>query len=257
MTRQGRSSKRLKFGLTLVVLVGLIMAIVVYLPIFTLQHVEVSGNQYLTQDDIMEIARIKTGQPIFQLETDAVTENLTHDLRIESATVRRRLPDTLEIAITERTPVASVATDYGYLDFDKQGKVIASYRTLKKVPIPLITGVTVHDLYVGDDNTDANIQNILSFLTKLDANTLNQISEINIANPEQIVAYTTSSVQIRLGNMERMDEKAKLTQDFIADLPNSKYPIDYVDFSYKAPFIRLKGNVPSNNLDETEENTQG
>lgn len=249
---QGRSSKRLKRGLAFIVIAGFIMAVIVYLPIFTLQHVEVNGNQYLTQDDIMSIGRIQLGQPIFQLETDAVTTNLEHDLRIETATVRRQLPDTLIIDITERTPVASVATDYGYVDFDRQGKVIASYRTLKKVPIPLITGVTVHDLYVGDDNNNADIQDILSFLQKIDTSALNQISEINIADPNNIVAYTNSSVQIRLGNMERMDEKAKLTQDFIEDLPNSKYPIEYVDFSYTAPFIRLKGAALSNNLDDSK-----
>lgn len=65
------------------------MAIVVYTPIFTLQRVEVSGISYLTREQVLEIGRIHTGEPLFQLQTDAVAQNLMHDLRIESAVVRR------------------------------------------------------------------------------------------------------------------------------------------------------------------------
>ena len=42
------------------------MAIVVYTPIFTLQRVEVSGTSYLTKEQICEIGRIHTGEPLFQ-----------------------------------------------------------------------------------------------------------------------------------------------------------------------------------------------
>ena len=85
------------------------MAIVVYTPIFTLQRVEVSGISYLTREQVLEIGRIHTGEPLFQLQTDAVAQNLMHDLRIESAVVRRRLPDRLEIEVVEsrQSPVTT------------------------------------------------------------------------------------------------------------------------------------------------------
>ena len=145
-----------------------IMAIVVYSPLFTLQRVNVHGNTYLTQDDIMTIGRMHIGQPLFQLETDAVTQNLMHDLRIESAVVRRRVPDSLDIDVVERMPVATVAGDYGYMDLDRLGKVIACYRSLRNMPIPLITGVSMHDLYIGDDNQNEVVAQVLDFLQKLD-----------------------------------------------------------------------------------------
>jgi len=235
-----RSPRRIIKGFLFLLICGSIMGIIVYSPLFTFQRLLLNGNTYLNSDDVMEIGRIQKGNPLFQLKTDEITQNLMHDLRIESAVVRRRLPDTIEIDITERVPVATAICDYGYVDFDRQGKVIHSYRSLHKMPIPLITGTTLHDLYIGDDNKDERIAQILMFLQKLNADALNQISEINMTNPEQITAYTTNSVQIRLGNMERMDEKAKLTQDFLDNLPNSRHSIEYVDFSYTAPFIRLK-----------------
>ena len=250
-----RSPRRLFKGVWFLLICGGLMAVVVYSPLFTMQRLVLSGNTYLKQDDIMAIGRIEKGKPIFQLQTDAITQNLMHDLRIESAVVRRRFPDTIEIDITERMPVATVSCDYGYIDFDRQGKVLRSYHSLQKMPIPLITGVTLHDLYIGDDNTNETVAQILSFLQKLDADALNHISEINIADPEAVTAYTTNAVQIRLGNMERMEEKARLTQDFINALPSSRHPIEYVDFRYTAPVIRLK-NMPQEPQAIQEANVQ-
>ncbi|SFT72087.1 cell division protein FtsQ [Selenomonas sp. GACV-9] len=250
-----RSPRRLIKGLLFLLICGGFMAIVVYSPLFTLQRIVINGSNYLNQQDIMTAGRIYQGTPLFQLQTDVITQNLMHDLRIESAIVRRRLPDTIEVDIVERTPVATAACDYGYVDFDRQGKVINSYRSLKKMPIPLITGIVLHDLYIGDDNRDEVVAWILQFLQQLDAEALNQVSEVNISNPKMIVAYTTNSVQIRLGDRDRMEEKVKLTQDFLLNLPNNRHQIDYVDFSYTAPFIRLK-NMPQEKETVVNENAQ-
>ena len=63
---------------------------------------------------------------------------------------------------------------------------------------------------------------------------------IDLTNPDAVMAYTNQAVQIRLGNFDRWEEKAKLTRDFLLSLPNARHRIEYVDFSYTAPFIRLK-----------------
>lgn len=239
-------------GLLFLFACGVIMAIIIYTPLFTLQHVEIHGNTYLTEEQITAIGRIHKGEPLFQLQTDVVAQNLMHDLRVESAVVRRRLPDTVEIEVSERKPVATMACDYGYLDLDRNGKVLSVYKNLHNVPIPLITGMELTGLYVGDDVSDEYVRDVLYFLNHLNVDTLNQISEINIARPDAVVAYTNGSVEIRLGKMERLDEKASLTDDFVSDLKTSRHIIEYVDFSYEAPFIRMK-NMPSDNENEGDQ----
>ena len=238
--KRRRSPRRIIKGLMFLGVCGGLMSVVVYSPLFTLQRVTLHGNTYLSEEDILTSGRLHKGEPLFQLETDAVTQNLMKDLRIESVIVRRKLPDTLDVELKERMPVATVACEYGYLDLDRQGKVIASYKNLRKMPIPLITGVAMHDKYIGDDNTDPSVQKVLEFLSLLDADSLNHLSEINITNPKAITAYTNQSVQIRLGNFDRWEEKAKLTRDFLLSLPHAKHQIEFVDFRYTAPFIRLK-----------------
>ena len=242
-SRRRRSPRRLLKGMAFLLICGGLVAFIVYSPLFTLQRVQLKGNTYLTEADILTSGRLYKGEPFFQFETNEVTQNLLCDLRIETAVVRRRLPDTLEVEITERMPVATVACDYGYLDFDRRGKVIGSYKYLRKMPIPMITGVKMHDMYIGDDNKDQRVAKVLVLLSKLSSEELNSLSEVSVADPEAVTAYTNQSVQIRLGNFDRWDEKAEQTQEFLHNLPNSRHQIEFVDFRYTAPFIRLKDKL--------------
>jgi len=241
MVKAKRSTKRLTRGLMFLLVTALIIAVFVYIPLFTLREVKLVGATYITREDILKIANIYYGEPLFELETDEVTKRLLNDLRLEEVTVKRELPFTLEVEVKERKPVATVVCDYGYLDLDRQGKVIDSYKTLKLMQIPMITGALVKDLYIGDDVTDEMVKKILFFLQQLNETSLNKLSEIAIVGPEYVVAYTNTekAVQIRLGKLERLEEKARLTEDFLQDLEMNPHKVEYVDFNYTAPFIKL------------------
>ena len=242
MAKMKRSKRRLLKGIFLLGLTALIIWVLVYVPLFTLREVKLIGATYLTKEDIIKVGNIYFGEPLFQLETDDIVRRLMQDLRIEEVKVKRELPNTLEVEIKERKPVATISCDYGYLDLDRQGKVIDSYKNLKAMPIPMITGAIVKDLYIGDDVTDEMVQKILFFLQQMSETSLNKISEIAIIGPDYVVAYTNTAkkaVQIRIGKLERLEEKARLTEDFLQDLELNPHPVEYVDFNYTAPFIKL------------------
>ena len=239
--RRRRRGSRIFKGIFFLFFCGAIIGAVVYFPIFTLTHIKVIGAKYLTEEDVMRVGNIYIGEPLFQLETDQVAGRLSNDLRIEEVSVRRILPNTLEVSIKERQPIATISCNYGYLDLDKNGKVIDSYKTLKTMQIPMITGATAKDLYIGDDIDDPLVKKILEFLQKLNEQSLNKLSEVAIISEDYIVAYsnTQKPVQIRIGKLERFDEKARLTEDFLKDLETNPHPVEYVDFNYTAPFIKL------------------
>lgn len=233
------SSRRILRGTFYLLCASGIIAVLVYSPLFTFQQLVVHGNVHLDEDELCEIARIHYGQRLFELKTDEMTTNLLRDLRIESAVVRRQLPHKIEMDIVERISVATVACDYGYLDFDRQGKVIASYRSLKGADIPIITGVKLRDLYIGDDNNDPQVAQAISFLARIDPADIGEISEVSLRNPDAVVAYTKTALPIRLGQLTGIPDKAALTQDFLRDQKTTRHTVEYVDFSYDAPFIKL------------------
>ena len=233
------SSRRILRGAFYLLCASGIIAVLVYSPLFTFQQLVVHGNVHLDENELCEIARIHYGQRLFELKTDEMTTNLLRDLRIESAVVRRQLPHKIEMDIVERIPVATVACDYGYLDFDRQGKVIASYRSLKGADIPIITGVKLRDLYIGDDNNDPQVAQAISFRARIDPADIGEISEVSLRNPDAVVAYTKTALPIRLGQLTGIPDKAALTQDFLRDQKTTRHTVEYVDFSYDAPFIKL------------------
>ena len=239
--RRRRSFVRLFRGIIFLVVSAAVLGFFVYVPFFTLNEIRLEGTKYLTEEDILRIGDIYMGEPLFKLETDVVQSRLSKDLRIEEVTVRRKLPHSLEIKIKERRPLATIVCDYGYLDLDHNGTVLDSYKTIKTMKIPMITGAAIRDLYIGDEIDDELVKKILDFLQRLNEDTLNLLSEIAIVDADYIVMYTATerAVQIRIGKLERLDEKAHLTEDFLRDLATNPFPIEYVDFTFTAPVIKL------------------
>ena len=117
--------------------------------------------------------------------------------------------------------------------------MIASYRSLKGADIPIITGVKLRDLYIGDDNNDPQVAQAISFLARIDPADIGEISEVSLRNPDAVVAYTKTALPIRLGQLTGIRDKAALTQDFLRDQKTTRHTVEYVDFSYDAPFIKL------------------
>ena len=202
--RRRRNFGRFFRGLIFLVVSAAVLCIFVYTPFFTLKEIKLEGAKYLTQEDILRVGNIYMGEPLFQLETNVVQSRLAKDLRIEEVSVRRHLPHTLEIKIKERRPLATIQCDYGYLDLDHNGVVLDSYKTLKTMQIPMITGAAVRDLYIGDTIDDEIVKKILGFLQMLNEETLNRLSEIAIVEKDYIVMYSATDrpVQIRIGKLE-------------------------------------------------------
>ena len=239
--KRRRRKRRFFRGIIFLIVSAAVLGFFVYVPFFTLSEIKLVGAKYLTEEDIMKVGNIYMGEQLFRLETDVVQSRLSKDLRIEEVSVRRHLPHTLEVTIKERIPLATVSCEYGYLDLDRNGVIIDSYKSLKTMQIPMINGATVRDLYIGDAVEDEIVKNILDFLQRLDEETLNRLSEIAIVDRDYIVMYSATDrpVQIRIGKLERLDEKARLTEDFLRDLETNPHPVEYVDFNYTTPFIKL------------------
>ncbi|CUH94040.1 hypothetical protein P22_0102 [Propionispora sp. 2/2-37] len=234
-----RLPPNLFFGLLLLFIFMLITFLLIHSSLFSIGSVTVEGNKYMSVEDVYRVANIPERLNIFRLDTMEIENRLKQDLRISEVEVTRHYPSTITISIKERQPVAYITGGYGFFELDKQGIIIAVYKNLKKVNVPLITGVKKDSGYIGDKVNDTAILQVLTYLTFLDEETLNQLSEVNIQSPEQMVAYTVNSVHIRLGNHERLEEKAKLTNRILNEVHDIK-AIDYIDLTYASPFIRFR-----------------
>lgn len=209
-------------------------------PLLKIGYVKVTGNTYLPRDEVLQIARLKEPINIFAVQTDVEQNYLESDLRIESARVWRDFPNCLNIDITERVPMAVMNCDYGYVAIDKNGVIIDTYRDIKKINKPIISGEILQNVYTGDNVNDELVKRVLEYLGLLDQDSMKQVMQINISNKDNVIVYTAIGTKLLLGNMENPNDLAMKTINFFGDLKTTAIPIDYIDFSYSRPVFKVK-----------------
>ena len=224
----------------LAVIISFCIFYLLTLPSFMIGKVKITGNSILKEEEIYNIAEIPNKYNSLNLNVKDIEKRLNSDLRIESANVKRSFFTEISINITERRPVCYIACDYGFLQLDKNGVILTAFKNVKKFNLPIITGVVLENLYIGDIVNDGNVKTVIEYLTLLDDNTLNKLSEVNITNDDYMLAYTTGSIQIKLGNKERIADKANLTKTLLQELSAKKLNVEYIDLNYATPFMKFR-----------------
>ena len=209
-------------------------------PMLKFGYVKVTGNSYLPREEILNIARISEPINIFAVKTDQVQKNLQSDLRIESAKVWRDLPNCLNIEVTERTPVAVMACSYGYVDLDKNGVILNTYAAAAKIKKPMISGMVLQDVYTGDAVSDDAVKKILSYMSMLSPDAVSQIAYVDMSDKNKVQLYTNGGTWILLGAVDEPEQLAAKTNEFMDDIRAASIPVDYIDFSYSRPVLRVK-----------------
>jgi cell division protein FtsQ len=243
--QQDRSPRKLLSAplfLLLLVLVVVLFATVAFLRsnYVTFGSVIVEGNKYVTIEEIFRAAAISDKINIFRLDTTDIHDRLLQDIRLTDVAVTRSWPATIQITVAERQPVAMVANSYGFVLLDKEGMVLDAMKSIRQLTVPMVTGVRLGNLYVGDVAESDLVKNPLHYLGALDESTLNQLSEVNIKTTGELTAYTVQMITIRLGMGERMEEKASFTREVLRDIGDKKAAVEYVDLTYSAPYIKFR-----------------
>lgn len=95
---------------------------------FTLANVEVEGRQRSAREAILAALDIARGTPIFAVDPAAAKRRLETLPWVRSASVERRLPDTIYIRLVERQPLALWQRQGKHVLVDRDGAVIAGER---------------------------------------------------------------------------------------------------------------------------------
>lgn len=107
---------------TLLILAAVAAACTVF---FRVDDIIVQGNRRYTAQEIIDVAGVKTGDNLFALRAGKLSRELRGRLPyIRTVSVRRLLPDTLSITVTEGSAVAAVAHEGKWWLMDADGKLL-------------------------------------------------------------------------------------------------------------------------------------
>lgn len=216
-----------------------LILVVCFLPV-SFGTVIVEGNTKLPTEEVYRVAQVNRPINVLQLSTSDIKKRLAGDLRVARVEVTREMPTTIRIRMAEREPLAIVSTDFGYAVLDAEGIVIAQMETIRDVRAAFVTGDNFGNLVLGDRLRNPLLLKTLDFLGHLSEQGRQEISEVNISDARQIIAYTRDNLPIHLGAGEHMSEQAPLSENMLKDIRARKLDARFVDANIGAPYIKLK-----------------
>ena len=182
---------------------------------FTIRNLDIRSNGKLQSEHIREYAHIDEGMNLFAIDLGQVRDDLMSVPIVSAVSVRRRLPDTLEVTVSERIPAARLGEEStGYpLAVDQAGFVLGP--TSVSQQLPSITGLQEKGLRPGARVGDPGVQNALHVLDVCDSPSFSRflrIKNVDVSNPEYLEVYLQRGERILLSR-ENVDVKlAKLCE---------------------------------------------
>lgn len=122
--KKKRRKKRylLRFLILILLCVGAYMLL--HIDYFTVDGVIVAGNKEISDQEILKLSRIEVGDNIFDVHPMIARKRIKENLYIDTARVRRKLPNMIEITVSERSGKAQFVMGKKYVVTDNEGRVL-------------------------------------------------------------------------------------------------------------------------------------
>lgn len=240
--RSGRKSRRTAEIMLLVLAVAVFMLWQsLTRPIYYfVQTLSVEGNRRLETEEVFRMASWDgTGFRVFW-DGRPFLLALGEDVRVSEASVAYEWPGHVKVEIRERLTVATMLSQYGYVEIDSDGVVGNQFKNLRKLNSPFITGITAGRVFPGQKVVDGKLSPLLQFLETLSSEFRDRISEINVSNDGIYILFLIDKTRVRLGALDNPVAKARILQEILNELATKKVVAEVIDLTHETPTLRLK-----------------
>ncbi len=220
-----KKKKKNKYNVKLITFVScflLVIASVIFAltaPIFNIAKIEVTGNSKVQEENIKSLSRLKIGENIFKFNSSVIS-NIKENAYIKNVEVKRALPDTVKIEVTEREVKYQINLINSYVYIDKYGYILENSAEKKAVPTIVGLKITEDDLMKKTRLEGKDIETLNKILKITEAakiiNIDNIITEINTENDTDYVLYIESEAKtIYIGDTTNLTNKMLYIQKIL------------------------------------------
>lgn len=182
---------------------------------FSVDHINISGANQKTHKLVFDNIGISKGDSIFKLSTPEIFNNTSKVTWIKSAIVQKILPNTINIKIKEKLPIAIFQKDSNINLIDEDGNFIEKTKT--KLPgIPIVSG----------ENANTKVKYILELISKYKdlRNNLDSLTYIR----ERRWNITISGLKILLPETE-IEKALEILSIILKNGKINKNTVNYID----------------------------
>lgn len=186
---------------------AVVILIVLQGTVFRLNTVYVIGNITKTPQDITRLSGLVKGLNIFAINEDDIRQSLSQDHTIEFLRMQKEYPSSVYLYISERTSVAAMQQNGIQYTLDAQGLVMNESNSLiLPEALPVVTGLQVTTIHVGQLLELKDEKQLFAYRAVMAELQLqfyaDQISELNLSNPDNLYLMTIDGITVRLGSAE-------------------------------------------------------
>lgn len=136
-----------RIGIAVLVLLAIVFAPTIF---FQVSKINVTGDTRYTSEQLIKSTGVKQGDNMFFLDTKQIAADLKDEYPyLDTVKLRRKLPSTLQIEVSDRIAALSIEQNGKYLILDMSGKVLEKTKSAAKGTAK-VTGVPMKGLHVGD-----------------------------------------------------------------------------------------------------------
>lgn len=162
-------------------------------------HVRVSGVGQLTPDEIEAAAQVPLGQPLARVDLTAIEARVAALAPVDSVSVTRDWPDTIDISVAERVPIAVVDVGGELRGMDHEGVLFRRYRT-RPTELPLV--VTRSGASAGAIKEAAKV------VAAMPAELATRVDHVEVATVDSVTLLLRDGRQVIWGSADQSAEKA-------------------------------------------------
>lgn len=209
--------------LALLSLVAIAIIITMFLPVFNIAEIRVTGNENLTAEQVKNMLTIKEKDNIFFFNGKRNEKNILNNHFVKSADVNRIFPHTVEVTINEYKLRGYVPYSGSYLYIDGDGRVLDMQKNISK-SLPVVEGLKFDNVTVGEI---LQVDNPSTFETMVELskmfekyNLLSDVIRVDITDVSNIHLYT-GNIDISFGSFDDANRKLMMLIEVLKDFDTS------------------------------------
>jgi cell division protein FtsQ len=170
---------------------------------FAVKDYAISGLHRLSEREVLATAEFSEETNIFKMDMEQARLKLKEHEWISEVYIKRRLPRTVEITISERHAVATVIFDVPYL-VDDSGEVFKRWVRGDPISSPVVTGFAREEFLKDGDGTAKKIRDAIDLATRYRTSGLEKKAPLAEVHHEEdggfsLVVMDTEPVYVKFG----------------------------------------------------------
>ena len=201
----------------------------------SVRHIRVHGNQRVHTGEVLALLDGLSGQNLLAADLGRWRERIFASAWVADATLRRRLPATIDVEIRERVPMGIARSGTDLFLMDAAGTVIDEYGPrYADCDLPIIDGLITRpgSLPVTIDRERGRLASRLLAELRTRPSLARRVSQIDVSNPHDArVILDDDPAVVRLGETqfaERLESYVGLQAALREQVPE----MDYVDVRF-------------------------